>query len=76
VLTGLRERMITPEIEADYTQGTNRLNRQRRSHWNPPATSLPKMGKTARVIGHAVGMTPADRAEVKQTVSLPADGTP
>ncbi len=35
VLTGLRERMMTPEIAAEamraYTQETNRLNRQRRS---------------------------------------------
>ena len=35
VLTGLRERMVTPEIDAEvmraYSQETNRLNRQRRS---------------------------------------------
>jgi site-specific DNA recombinase len=35
VLTGLRERMMTPEIAAeamrDYTQETNRLNGERRS---------------------------------------------
>ena len=35
VLTGLRERMMTPEIAAEairaYTHKTNRLNRQRRS---------------------------------------------
>ena len=49
VLTGLRERMMTPEIAAEamrtYTQETNRLNRQRRSSSESTRPSLPKPRK-------------------------------
>ena len=55
VLTGLRERMMTPEIAADamraYTQETNRLNRQRRSS---SESTHPELAEAAKAIAEIV----------------------
>jgi len=52
VLTGLRERMMTPEIAAEamrtYTQETNRLNRQRRSSLESTRHELAEAAKAHR----------------------------
>ena len=51
VLTGLRERMMTPEIASDadtmcaYTREANRLNRQRRSSSESTRRELAKAAK-------------------------------
>ena len=55
VLTGLRERMMTPEIAAEamraYTQETNRLNRQRRSS---AESTRRELAETAKAIAEIV----------------------
>jgi site-specific DNA recombinase len=89
VLTGLRERMMTPTIAAEamrtYTQETNRLNRQRRSSLESTATSLPKPRKPIAVIVLVIEQRGWHRAlsdrltelEVpNRTVSPPTEGTP
>ncbi len=89
MLTGLRERMMTPTIAAEamrtYTQETNRLNRQRRSSLESTATSLPKPRKPIAVIVLVIEQRGWHRAlsdrltelEVpNRTVSPPTEGTP
>ncbi len=52
MLTGLRERMMTPKIAAEamrtYTQETNRLNRQRRSSLESTRPELAEAAKAHR----------------------------
>jgi hypothetical protein len=52
VLTGLRERMMTPKIAAEamraYTQEANRLNRQRRSSLESTRHELAEAAKAHR----------------------------
>jgi hypothetical protein len=88
VLTGLRERMMTPTIAAEamrtYTQETNRLNRQRRSSLESTATSLPKPRKPIAEIVLVIEQRGWHRAlsdrltelEAKQDVSPPTEVTP
>ena len=89
VLTGLRERMMTPEIAADamraYTQETNRLNRQRRSSSESTRRELAKAAKAFAEIVRVFEQGGWHRAlsdrltelEVpNRTVSPPAEGTP
>jgi len=75
VLTRLHERMMKPGIAAKamraYAQETNRFNRQRRSS---SESTRPELAEDAKAIakivrvtsGNAVGIAPADRAEVEQ----------
>ena len=62
VLTGLRERMMTPEIAADamraYTQETNRLNRQRRSSSESTRPELAEAAKRGRDSASLYGLRP------------------
>lgn len=55
VLTGLRERMMTPEMAAEamraYTQETNRLNRERR---NTADATRRELAETAKAVAEIV----------------------
>ena len=88
VLTGLRERMMTPEIDAEvmraYSQETNRLNRQRRSSLESTRHELAEArkghrGDRARHQQRGWHRALSDRLTelvAKQTASPPAERTP
>ena len=58
VLSGLRDRMMTPEVAAEamraYAEETNRLNRERRSNGNAWQAELAKVEKDIRGIIEAI----------------------
>ena len=84
VLTGLRERMMTPETAAEamraYTQETNRLNRQRRSSGESIRRELAETNKAIEEIVRVIEQGGWHRAlsdrltelEAQQAVSPPA----
>jgi site-specific DNA recombinase len=88
VLTGLRERMMTPEIAADavraYTQETNRLNRQRRSSSESTRRELAEAAKAIAEIVRVIEQGGWHRAlsdrltelEAKQDSLTAHEGTP
>ena len=88
VETGLRERMMTPEIAADamraYTQETNRLNRQRRSSSESTRRELAEAAKAIAEIVRVIQQGGWHRAlsdrltelEAKQDSLTAHDGTP